>query len=176
MAKNILISGQSIGKTSLLETILRETSGGRSGFITRRMITGEIHTGYTVITDTDANFTFADVTFTKLRRVGKFGVNIQRFNSIFSSLTDYQRDNYRPFLYMDEIGAMQLTAGIFPYFVRNFLNAPNPFIGTIPAENVYKHKFIDEIKSRADVTILELTQENRSEVYSIIKSFLKGYS
>ena len=176
MARNILISGDvGSGKTRLLETILSETPGERSGFITKPKIVGDIVSGFEIIASTDVRCAFADVTFTEHRRVGKYGVHVQRFNAILSSLASYSKHSYRPFLYMDEIGALQLVSGIFPYFVRLFLEAPNPFIGTIPHDSV-QHKLIDEIKQRPDVTLLELTKDNKEEVYSVVRAFLKGYS
>lgn len=74
-------------------------------------------------------------------------------------------------LYLDEIGQMQLLSKEFKTMAREFLESENCLVATMKLD--YEHPFINMIKTRDDVIIIELTENNREEVERQIKEMLQ---
>ena len=176
MANNVLIHAPPrTGKSTLVKKIVNETNHFGIGFHTEEILRRGFRTGFKVITSDDLSMVLASVT--KLwPRVGKYGVNVKEFEELLPTVSSFEESSYHPFLYMDEIGRMQLKAPFFKHFVNLYLDAKNPFIGTIPDPKKYDCDFLKKIRGRKDVYVMELNRDNDTEIYSYLRAFLRGPS
>ena len=62
---------------------------------------------------------------------------------------------------IDEIGKMELYSKKFCQIVMQALDSSSRTIATIP---VYKNEFLEKIKQRKDVEIIQITGENREKI------------
>jgi hypothetical protein len=77
-------------------------------------------------------------------------------------------------LFLDEIGQMQLFSENFKELVIKYLDSSNTCIATL--SKVYSDEFIENIKNRNDVIMIEITGENREEKEKYIQILLKKIS
>jgi nucleoside-triphosphatase THEP1 len=174
MPKNLLITGApNVGKSTLIQRILTDTPMKRVGFHTQEIKYENNRVGFRLITNTNLSTTIAHVEYGG-PRVSNYGVSIIDFEGVLPSLFDFKEG--QQFLYIDEIGQMQLLSNIFHELVNDYLCSANPFVGTIPHGDTYSNDFINKIKARKDVSILNLTRETWHDTYQIVRSFLNGYS
>jgi nucleoside-triphosphatase THEP1 len=171
MEKNILITGEPrSGKSTLFEKVLDKTPNKR-GFHTREVRRdGLERTGFQVVTDDGWTVPLANIYLSTPYRVSRYGVNVSGFKKIIEPLFLYDEDKL---LYIDEIGEMELLSNRFQELVTEYLNAENPFLGTI--SKVYSNDFTEEIKRRDDVTLIELTQGNIDKVYRRVLNELREF-
>lgn len=73
---------------------------------------------------------------------------------------------------LDEIGKMECFSPKFMTAAKLALDSPNIVVGTITFGGT---DFIQEVKQRADIEILEVTPENRNQLPDDIISKLKRY-
>ncbi len=92
-------------------------------------------------------------------RATRYGIDVARFEYLIEPLFAFGPDDL---LYIDEIGQMELFSGAFKRLVETYLNADQPFLGTI--SKVYRDAFTNGILERADVTLIEVTLENRDRL------------
>ena len=174
MSRNILITGEpNTGRSKLLQVVLSEIpENNRRGFVTAQL-PGELYTrnGFKIIRDDRAVQVIANIYLASLCRVDGCGVDIPGFESAIDPLFHYGENNH---MYIDEIGQMQLTSERFRELVLNYLNAQNPFLATI--SKVYSNDFTEEIKRRSDVTLIELTKDNRDKVYGSVVGMLEEFT
>ncbi len=174
MPNNYLLTGlPKCGKSTLLERIVAEIPQ-KNGFLTKEVLSGSKEkfngswityggrTGFVVVGNGNPICTLAHNDFITEFKVSKYYVDVQGFEWALKRPLFFQ---YAPeqALYLDEIGQMQLFSPTFKKLVRNYLDAPNLFLGTLSA--VYHDNFTKAIRKRSDVTILEVTLANREEMF-----------
>ena len=76
---------------------------------------------------------------------------------------------------MDEIGVMEEKAGLFCEAVLHTLDGSIPVIGVLREESS-DPPIIHSIKNHPDVTIIEVTKENRDELAISLPEILLPYS
>lgn len=179
MPRTLLITAPPrTGKSTLVKRILHETLGERRGFYTEEVMYAGERVGFRVIPDFSKSplerAIFAHTTY-DCPKVGKYGVDVAKFEAVLLTLSSFDRDDYRPFLYIDEIGAMQLQSKVlFPFLVDLYLEARNPFIATIPSPEVYDNPYLRQIKARSDVEVRTISRETWLEDLAYIRSFVIG--
>ena len=158
MQKNILITGKpKSGKSTLLQKIIK-TIPNKIGFVTPEIRENGERVGFTIETSDGGKFTLAHVNFETPHKVSKYFVDIPSFEKGIEVISNF---NDSHFLYIDEIGQAQLFSDNFKDLVLNYFNSSNKCLVTLTC--VYEDGFISEIKKRDDVTIIEITPENREE-------------
>ncbi len=171
---NILITGSpGIGKTTLIKKILALYARRAVGFYTEEIREAGRRKGFKVNVIGDAGNLKEGVLalddFLSPIKVGRYGVNIEEFERIgVSSLEEVFDDNC--LIVIDEIGKMELYSSKFKRVVKNALDSPNLVLATIGR---IKNGFVEEIKVRRDVIILELTYKNRDEMSGKIIEMLE---
>lgn len=180
MAKNIVIAGlPGTGKSTLLKLVLDSYDGMMTGLITTETKENEKRVGFKMgIHYKGANEnpfarTIAHVGIDSQVSVSKYRINVSEINK---QASERLRAGFGPhyLLYLDEVGEMQLYSKTFTELAEVYLDAPNICIMTVSKK--YKSTFIDAIKKRDDVELIELTPENRDSMKMYILEKIVEYS
>lgn len=168
MLKNILITGlPRSGKTTILEEVVAEYKD-KVGFITKEVRKDGKRTGFEIITNLGKKIMLADVDFKTDYRVSKYFVDKKNLESIIPEISIFTEKDV---LFLDEIGQMELFSEKFRQLVIKFLNSENIFLATLT--KVYKDDFIDSIKKREDIIIIEISEKDREIKKQFIKDLVK---
>jgi len=98
-------------------------------------------------------------------RVGKYRVNLQGLSNIgVDGLNNAIRD--ADYIVIDEVGPMELQGEDFQEAVKNIVEGTKPVLGIIHWK--MNHRLIDNIRSRGDVKLVEVTVKNRDIIPSVI--------
>lgn len=167
MQKNILITGKpKSGKSTLLQKII-STIPNKVGFVTPEIRENGERVGFAVETSNGDRVVLAHVNSETEHKVSRYFVDIPSFNRGLESISDFNDTN---FLYIDEIGQMELFSDDFKNLVLKYFNSPNKCLATLTC--VYEDDFISEIKKRNDVVVIEITPENREEQEKNIRELI----
>lgn len=172
MVKNIIIMGlPQTGKSTLLKSVLDSYDGMITGLITTEMRENDKRVGFTM-----GNYhkrdqinpfakVIAHVDFDSNIKVSKYRVNISEINK--QALSQW-RVSFTPkyLLYLDEVGEMQMYSQVFTELAQKYLDTPNICIMTVSEK--YTCNFIENIKKRDDIELIELTLENRDRMKTYI--------
>jgi nucleoside-triphosphatase THEP1 len=167
---NILITGvPKSGKSTLIERVLDNLDIAKKGFITKEVREYGQRTGFEIVTSTGGKSLLASVHIDSSINVSRYFVDVSGFEAMLPPLFNIDDE----LLYIDEIGQMELYSDKFQDLARRYLDSPNHFLGTL--SRVYSHPLIDEIRRRDDVSIFDLTSENRKETFEKIQAFVLDY-
>ena len=167
MLKNILITG---GVKSGKSTLLRNLTGGipqKTGFITAEISDGAGRIGFEMETSIGNKIALAHLNPETLHKVGRFFVNIPNLES---AVTEVSVFGNKDILYLDEIGQMQLFSEKFKKLVLKFLDSKNICLVTL--SSIYQDDFIENIRKRDDVILVEISAKNREEKRKFIEQLI----
>ncbi|NOY63859.1 MAG: NTPase [Nitrospirae bacterium] len=169
--RNILITGKpGIGKTTLIRTLVsRLTRFNPRGFYTEEIRKDGKRRGFVIrrLDGTEGGI-LAHVDIKGSCRVGKYGVNLEGFESF---LSDMEKDLFKgSIILIDEIGKMECFSGRFIRIVERCLSSEIPFVATVSEKG---GGFIEQTKRRGDVTLVTLTIENRDSMPERIIRLIK---
>lgn len=163
MIKNIFLTGApSSGKTTVIKKVIASLDHPAQGFYTEEeriggkrvgflMKTLDSRTGYLAHQDIPSDF-----------HIRRYGVSIENIETIAVPSITPAKGNI---LILDEIGKMECFSEIFKETAKNALDSPNIVIGTITFGG---DDFILGVKSRDDIEITEVTEENRNSLPDVI--------
>ncbi len=158
---NILITGRpGTGKTTLLKEILRKLEKKANGFYTEEIRKKDQRTGFSIKTLDGKTGILSGIDIDSPYRVGKYKVNLLDFERIAIAAIEDALSSSKVII-IDEIGPMELFSQKFKDIVLKALDSPNQVIATIKLKG---SKFIDKIKSRSDVTVFNLSANNKEEI------------
>lgn len=100
--------------------------------------------------------------------VGRYYVDLESLENFIVPLFKYHPNDL---LFVDEIGQMQLYSERFKNLVKDYVEAPNDFIGTI--SQVYDHPFIDDLKQNQDILLCTVVPENRDHLQAALIEALR---
>lgn len=132
----------------------------RQGFITREVTSDGARTGFELVSADGDRALLAGVDVVSDVRVSRYGVDVEALDSFIVRLPEPAGSEL---LYIDEVGQMELFSEDFKQLVEKYLELPNNFIGTLTT--VYEDEFTKELRKRDDVQILNITVENRDQVF-----------
>jgi len=168
MARKILLTGRpGVGKTTVLVETIRELEarGLRvGGMISREVRDGGVRVGFEISDLASGRKGWlAHVAQQEGPQIGKYRVNLKDLVEIgVNAIYWAASDSTISVIAIDEVGPMELCSEDFRNAVKKAVEAEKPLIGTIH----YKARstLIDDIRSRSDVKIIEITHDNRSYV------------
>jgi nucleoside-triphosphatase len=140
------------------------------GFVTReiRTTTGR-RQGFLIQALNGPGRLLAHVDSASLVRVGRYGVDIAALDEIVAMVLD--PDPLRGGYLIDEIGKMECLSERFVAAVQALLDARLTVVATIAERGA---GFIARVKRRDDVTLWEVTRQNRDELPTAVVAWLRG--
>ena len=160
--KNILLEGRSgIGKTTVMQSLAAQLSQSYTlgGFLTTEIRQDGQRVGFRLETFAGDVVTLAHIDFPIGARVGKYRVDQTVFERI--GVNGLQRAlQESQILLIDEIGKMELLSGRFQQVVWQCLDSAIPTIATIMQK---PHPFVERVKARKDIRLVQLTHDNREQ-------------
>lgn len=152
----ILLTGKPrSGKTTLLTALLAHTKD-RCGLTAVEVREHGARIGFDAITSNSDAAALARIDKPTNYPVGRYYVDIASLEALLKPLFGFTPGQ---FLYIDEIGQMQLYSPVFRRLIEEYLSAPNHFLGTITS--VYNDLFVSKVKGRRDILLCEVTPKNR---------------
>ena len=161
-----------IGKTTLIRSILERLEEVRcAGFYTEEKRHGGQRIGFKIVTLDGLEGTLASIG-RKEPTVGRYSVHVEEFEKL--TLPQLDPATSPADLYViDEIGRMELFSHKFRDSLVNLLARPSNLLATIAKKGA---GFIDQIKARNDIELIEVTRENRDRLAGEILRRVKAES
>ena len=168
--KNILVTGPpGCGKSTLVARIVRLIERPMIGFFTREIREGNQRVGFNIETPDGRTGLLAHVDIWGGPRVGKYGVNAEEVDRL--AVPAMIPSDPEQVVVIDEIGKMECFSPLFKKKLAVVLDSQNDVLGAVSLKG---DKFIESIKSRKDVTLIELTDANRQELVEVLAERFKG--
>jgi nucleoside-triphosphatase len=155
-----LTGNPGVGKTTLIRAIALRLEGIMcAGFYTEDTRQSGQRTGFKIFTLDGQQGTFASLGRQK-PTVGKYSIHVKEFEKLVLMQLD-PVTNPADLYVIDEIGKMELLSRQFRIRIIELLAQPTNLLATITKKG---DGFIDQIKRRSDVEIIEVTRKNRDEL------------
>ncbi len=166
---NLFLTGKiKIGKSTILENVLEMIDLSIGGYITERKIQDSINT-FTVRSLNDGIETHIIANTGAIDKMKK--VSVDSFKIGLTSILDNSLYN-RDLIVLDELGFMENDINEFTSKVYEVLDSEKPVLGILKD---YDCDFLNNIRNRDDVIIVEITEENRETILDSIVSILKSF-
>ena len=158
--KNILVTGPPrIGKSTLIERIVSRIQGPVTGFFTREIRERGKRVGFSIFTLDGKTGVLAHQDIKGPFSVGRYGVNLKDIDQI--AVPSMRPSGSGVIVVIDEIGKMECLSSLFRASLITVLDSENPVIGSIALKG---GPFIEKVKGRKDISLIEVTQKNRDEL------------
>jgi nucleoside-triphosphatase len=170
MQQNILLTGRpGVGKSTVIRKVVDALGKSRAeGFWTSEVRRGTERIGFSIITTDDQQGVLADSEPKSGPRIGRYVVNVPDIDRIMIPILRHARESGKTIV-IDEIAGMELTSPSFAPEVRRCLDTRR-VLGTLQQK---AGSFVQEVKRRSDVILLELTISNRDAMPRNILSLLE---
>ena len=170
--RNILLTGRpGVGKTTVVRRFVALHSNKHlSGFYTDELREEGRRTGFRITTLDGTTGILAHQQAKSRFRVGKYGVNIEEFETLALPRLDARIANL-DLCIIDEIGKMECFSQSFITSVRSLLDSPTPVLATVAQKGA---GFISEVRSRSDVTLIQITAQNRDTLPQQLSRMIFG--
>jgi len=171
MKNNILLTGKpGVGKTTAIKKIVDQLGPkNMAGFWSREIREKGQRVGFAIETLSGKVGNLAHVKLKHGPQVSKYRVNIDDIDTIIVPELEMARKSNRVII-IDEIAKMELFSQRFENEVRRCLDTRR-VIGTIQDRRL---PFLDEVRTRTDVMILELTLTNRDQIPLQVLELIEG--
>jgi nucleoside-triphosphatase len=159
----ILLEGRpGSGKTTVvarLVDLLRERGVAVLGFVTHELREQGRRVGFEVETFDGRHATLAHTSFSGPPRVGKYGVDIEAFETV--ALPGLEQARSGGVVVIDELGKMELASERFRATVLEIFETDAEVVATV---HVFAHPLTDALKQRADVERIRVTHASRDDL------------
>ena len=163
MKKNIFLTGApSSGKTTVIKKIIETLNKPKNGFYTEEKRINGKRVGFLMRTVNGKEGYLAHQDIDSKFHIRRYGVSIENIENIAAPSIEPRENNV---IILDEIGKMECFSPVFIEAAKKALDSPNIVIGTITFGGT---GFIQEVKKRSDIEIIEVTPENRNSLPDMI--------
>jgi nucleoside-triphosphatase len=171
MPANLLITGRpGVGKTTLVRRVLDALDDvPATGFYTAEIRTGGQRLGFLVVTLDGREAVLAHVKIRSKHRVSRYGVDVAAFERV--ALPSLTPGPPPCLVVIDEIGKMECFSHDFRETIVQLLDADTPVLATVALRG---NRFIEGLKVRQDVELVEITLANRDNLAKELAGTLKG--
>ena len=172
VTKKILLTGRpACGKTTLIKRVVNNLPRGAGGFYTEEIRDGGTRAGFKIVTLDGEEVVFAHVCLQTPEHVGKYGLDLSALETVgVEAVREAVRR--RRLVVIDEIGPMEIRSAIFRDAINETLDSEVPVLATIFARPL---PFTDAIKSRPDVTLIEVRPDNRERLASELSDVIQAF-
>ena len=172
MGRALFLTGRpGIGKTTAIQSVVAELGAKAGGFYTEEIREAGRRTGFRLITLDGSTAILAGLNISSPYRVGRYGVHLSNLEQVgVGALRRAIRQPEVSVVVIDEIGKMELFSARFREVVLAGLDSPKAVIGTI---TMARSPWVDAVKARPGVTLLEVTPANRSACPELILAWLQ---
>jgi nucleoside-triphosphatase len=157
-SRNLLLTGNpGIGKTTLMVSLAKALADYHpAGFVTREIREEGVRKGFLLVSCSGASQVLSHVDINSPLRVGKYKIDLPGFEQFLKEI--HLAEDRTGLVMIDEIGKMECFSPLFRDSVLRILDFDRPFIATIGKKVT---PFMEGIKKRSDVKLVEVTFENR---------------
>jgi len=155
------------GKSTLLKKIIQQFDN-KVGFVTNEVRKDGERIGFEIETNAGEKSMLANVDFKTNFKVSRYFVDIENLDLMISKVENFEKND---FLFLDEIGQMELFSEKFKVLVEKYLDSTNICIATL--SKIYSNEFIEDIKRRNDIFLIEITESNRDEKEKYLETLLR---
>jgi len=167
--KNIFLTGApSSGKTTAIKKILADLDVPCTGFYTEQELANGKRVGFVMHTIDGRYGYLAHQDIDAQYHIRRYGVDIENIETL--AVPSIQPKEGQVII-LDEIGKMECFSSRFTEAAKRALDSENVVIGTITLGGT---DFIQSVKERDDIDLIELTEENRDEWPAIIVHYVKN--
>jgi len=165
MTKNILLTGvPGCGKTTVIRKVVSALEMPASGFYTaEERSSGGRRTGFSIHTLDGRSGMLAEVGLNSPWQVGRYGVDLESVDHL--AVESIKVKDGTHLIVIDEIGKMECFSSLFCQAVEAALDSSNPVLGTVAVRG---SDFIRKIRNRPDVSLIEVTRQNRDRLPKIL--------
>jgi nucleoside-triphosphatase len=157
----ILLTGRpGCGKTTLIKRLISHLGQSAGGFYTEEIRERGTRVGFKIVTLDGDEVVFAHVDIASLARLGKYRLDLSALETVGVRAMREALQRGR-LVVIDEIGPMEIRAPAFRDAVNEALDSKALLLATIFARPL---SFTDAIKSRDDVTLMEVRPDNRERL------------
>lgn len=156
--KNIFLTGKKrIGKSTLIQHILDRLNLPVGGYITERIIEDNKRS-YIIksLYDHSESYPIANIDDTDCSRE----IFLDSFDIGIVSILEKSLKN-RDIIILDELGFFENDSEKFKHKIYELLDSDKIILGVIKD---YDCKFLNDIRKRDDILLIEVTEENRKEI------------
>jgi nucleoside-triphosphatase len=173
MIPKILLTGRpGCGKTTVVKRVVNDLAVPTGGFYTQEIRERGERVGFKLITLDGKEAVFADVNFKASERVGKYGLDLAQLETVGVAAVR-EAVHGRRFVVIDEIGPMEIRSARFRDTVNEAFDSAE-VLGILATITVRPLPFADAIKTRRDVTLVEVQPRNREKlVPELLQQFKK---
>ena len=166
-----LTGNPGVGKTTLIRAVAKRLNGiACAGFYTEEIRREGSRTGFRIITLDGEQATLASLG-TRKPSVGKYSIHVDEFEKLALRSLDLVKTPADLYI-IDEIGKMELLSLAFKTAILDLLAQPTNILATITRRG---SAFVDQIKRRSDVDVIEVTRKNRDELPEELAAKLKNH-
>lgn len=167
---HLFLTGKpSCGKTTLIKILIGDIPNKR-GFFTEEIREHGQRVGFKIVTLRGEEAVFSHQDFKSPYKVSKYGVDLETFNSLAVKELEQALNEDCDYVVIDELGGMELFSEKFKGVVSKLLDT-RKIIGTVSFK---EDAFLDQIKKRNDVCIVNLNIEKFSEIKEECHLILKS--
>jgi nucleoside-triphosphatase len=153
----LLTGNPGVGKTTVVRAVVERLEGITcAGFYTEETRQSGQRTGFRIVTLDGRQGTLASLG-SQSPTIGKYSVRIAQFEELVLRALDPVATPADLYV-IDEIGKMELLSRQFRIRISDLLAQPTSLLATIAKKG---NGFIDQLKRRSDVEVIEVTQKNR---------------
>ncbi|MHC5038480.1 MAG: NTPase [Planctomycetota bacterium] len=169
---NLFLTGRpGCGKTTAVTRVLEGWTDEARGMVTEEVRSPSgARTGFRLRTLDGREGTLARTGVKGKPRVGRYRVFLEDLETVAVPAVT-PGDDGGTLIVIDEVGKMECFSPAFRDAVESALDSAHPVLGTVPLR---ASGFPSRVKARPDVTILEVTAENRDDLPEAILSILGG--
>lgn len=162
---NLLITGPpGIGKSTLIRNSCEALADRRlAGFATHEIRRQGERRGFELVSMEGRTALLSHVELKSPFRVGQYGVDVDGFEAFLKTIPFFAADV--DIIIIDEIGKMECFSAFFRETTKAVLDADKKVLATVAMRG---GGFIADVKARWDVSLKELTWENRDHMLTDI--------